>query len=693
MMSELKQIRNIGISAHIDSGKTTLTERILFYTGRIHKIHEVRGKDGVGATMDSMELEKERGITISSAATNVSWKGYEINIIDTPGHVDFTIEVENALRVLDGAVLVLCSVGGVQSQTITVERQMNRYKIPHLCFINKMDRSGADPYKVMSQLHSKLGKNAVFTHLPIGSGEKFVGIIDLVLMKAVYYQGHNNEEIIIKEIPAELLDEAKKYQEILMETASMFCDTLMESYLEGTVDEAILRDAIRKATIARQMVPVIVGSAYKNIGARVLLDAVLQYLPAPDDVTNIAYDVDHHDREIEIESRRDRDVVAMAFKLENQQYGQLTYLRVYQGVIKKGMDLTNLVTGKKYKIGRLVKMHASVMEDIEVAAAGDIAGFFGIDCSLGDTFITGSAHFSMKHMYVPEPIISLAVIPKDKKSYDNMGKALNRFCKEDPTFKSYFDEESSETIISGMGELHLDVYIERMKREYKCDLEIGQPQVAYRESFSQEVAFDYTHKKQSGGRGQYARVAGYFRPLDDEDSRFVDKIVGGTIPSNFIPPCEKGFFASLEKGALAGFPVVQVEMVLTDGAFHAVDSSQLTFEIATKAAFREYYHKAKPYLMEPIMKVEIETPNEYRGNVMGSINQRRGIIIDNDIDEQFTRIMADIPLSEIFGYITQLRSLTQGKAELSVQFHAYKKMPKSIEEKVLDDLRRKEKKA
>ncbi len=690
-MSELKHIRNIGISAHIDSGKTTLTERILFYTGRIHKIHEVRGKDGVGATMDSMELEKERGITISSAATNVNWKKHEINIIDTPGHVDFTIEVENALRVLDGAVLVLCSVGGVQSQTITVERQMNRYKIPHLCFINKMDRTGADPYKVMSQLHDKLGKNAVFTNLPIGTGENFEGIIDLVRMQAIYYQGASNEEIVIKEIPEEMMDEAQKYQEILMETASMFCNTLMESYLEGNVDVEVLKDAIRKATIARQMVPVLVGSAFKNIGSRVLLDSVIDYLPSPSDVTNTAYDVEHHDREIEIKSTRQGDVVAMAFKLENQQYGQLTYLRVYQGTIKKGMDLINLASRKRIKVGRLVKMHASNMEDVEVAAAGDIAGFFGIDCSLGDTFVTGDAHFSMKHLYIPEPIISLAIVPKDKRAQDNMAKALNRFSKEDPTFKSYYDEESNETIISGMGELHLDVYIERMKREYKCELDIGRPQVAYRESISQEVKFDYTHKKQSGGRGQYARVAGTFRPLDDEDSKFTDSIVGGSIPATYIPSCEKGFMSSLTKGGLAGFPIVQVEMELSDGAFHAVDSSQMTFEIASRAAFREYYHKAKPYLMEPIMKVEIETPNEFRGNVMGSVNQRRGIVIDTDIDEQFTRVIADIPLVEIFGYITQLRSLTQGKAELGVQFHAYKRVPKSIEETVLEELRKNKK--
>ncbi len=685
-MSELAKIRNIGISAHIDSGKTTLTERILFYSGRIHKIHEVRGKDGVGATMDSMDLERERGITISSATTNVSWKKHEINIIDTPGHVDFTIEVENAMRVLDGAILVLCAVGGVQSQTITVVRQMRRHHVPNMAFINKMDRTGADAYKVLAQLHEKLGKNVVFVQLPIGSGENFRGLIDLVTMKALYYSGVNNENIQITEIPAEMLEESQQYQEMLFENVSMFCDSLMESFLDGHLNPDLLRTAIRKATIAQQIVPVFVGSAYKNIGARALLDGVVEYLPSPADKTNIAYDIEHHDREIEIFSDRSLDVVAMAFKIENQQYGQLTHLRVYQGTIKKGSDLINLSTRKKIKVGRLVKLHASNMEDIEIAAAGDIVAIFGVNCALGDTFVTGVAHFSMKHIYVPEPILSLSITPKDKKTSDNMAKALNRFTREDPTFKSYFDDEAGDTIISGMGELHLDIYIERMRREYNCLLEVGIPQVAYRESIARETAFNYIHKKQSGGRGQFARVAGFIRPLDDEDSRFIDKITGGSIPSTYIPACEKGFKKSLLKGGLAEFPIVQVEMEINDGSYHEVDSSQMAFEIAASHAFRETYKKAQPFLLEPIMIVEIETPNEFRSNVMGSINQRRGLINETDIDKEFTRIVADVPLAEIFGYVTNLRSLTQGKAEFNMQFHAYRRVPVSIQEEILKKL-------
>ncbi|MCF7912848.1 MAG: elongation factor G [Candidatus Cloacimonetes bacterium] len=686
-MSEMTKLRNIGISAHIDSGKTTLTERILFYSGRIHKIHEVRGKDGVGATMDSMELEKERGITISSATTNVSWKKHEINIIDTPGHVDFTIEVENALRVLDGAILVLCAVGGVQSQTITVVRQMRRHRIPIMAFINKMDRTGADAFKVLNQLHEKLGMNAVFLQLPISNGENFRGIIDLVTMKALYYSGENNETIHIDEIPADRLEEATKYQEMLFENVSMFCDNLMESYLEGKLDVPLLRIAIRKATIARDIVPVLVGSAYKNIGARALLDAVIEYSPSPLDITNTAYDIIHHDREIEIYSDRTKDVVAMAFKIENQQYGQLTYLRVYQGTIKKGTDLTNLITGKKIKVGRLAKLHANNMEDIDIAAAGDIAAIFGVDCALGDTFVTGNAHFSMRHAYVPEPILSISIQPEDKKSSDNMAKALSRFTREDPTFKTYFDDEAAETIISGMGELHLDVYVERMRREYGCLIKVGIPQVAYRESISKEVHFNYIHKKQSGGRGQFARVAGYLAPLEDEDSRFVQKVTGGVIPSTYLPACEKGFYKTLTKGGLAEFPIVQVEMVINDGAYHEVDSSQMAFEIATIAAFRETYKKAQPFLLEPVMLVDIETPNEFRSSVMGSINQRRGLISETEIDEQFTRIVSDIPLAEIFGYVTTLRSLTQGKVDFNMQFHTYRKVPMSIQEELLKKVR------
>ncbi len=684
---DITKLRNIGISAHIDSGKTTLSERILYYTGKIHTIHEVRGKDGVGATMDSMELEKERGITIASAATSVTWKGYDINLIDTPGHVDFTIEVENALRVLDGAILVLCSVGGVQSQTITVDRQLKRYDVPNLVFVNKMDRSGADPIRVTSQVREKLGRNAVMMQLPIGSGDDFEGIIDLVKMVAVYYEGPNGDILVEKEIPADLYDFAVEKREQMIDQASMFSEELMEAFLEGNETEEMIHKAVRIGTISREFVPVFLGTAYKNKGVQKLLDAVLDYLPAPTDVTNYAYDVEAGDKEIALSHNPNDDLVAMAFKLDNQVYGQLTYLRIYQGTLKKGADITNVTNGKRVKVGRLIRMHSDSMEDIVEGQTGDIIAMFGVDCSLGDTFNGGSKVLSLKSMFVPDPIISLAVTCNDKKSLTNMGKALNRFAKEDPTFRYEVDEESNQTIISGMGELHLDVYIERMRREYKVEIQTGQPEVAYRESIGSEALFNYTHKKQSGGRGQFAKIAGAIRPTDG-DSIFVDKITGGVIPGTYIPSVEKGFRASLDKGDLTGFPVVGIEFELNDGSYHQVDSSQMAFEVATKAAFREVYKKANPYIMEPIMKIEVETPSEFRGNVMGSINQRRGVVLDTEIDDQFSRIIAEIPLSEIFGYATILRSLTQGKSEFSLEFSSYKRVPKQMEEKMLEDIRK-----
>ncbi|OQY38297.1 MAG: elongation factor G [Candidatus Cloacimonetes bacterium 4572_65] len=684
---DIAKLRNIGISAHIDSGKTTLTERILYYTGKIHAIHEVRGKDGVGATMDSMELEKERGITIASAATSVTWKDIDINIIDTPGHVDFTIEVENALRVLDGAILVLCSVGGVQSQTITVDRQLKRYDVPNIVFVNKMDRTGADPYRVVSQVREKLGRNAVMMQLPIGSGDDFAGVVDLVTMKAIYFEGLKGDDIVIKEIPAELMDEAEEKREEMIDQASLFSEELTEAFLEDEVTEEMIYRAIRKGTITREFTPVFMGTAYKNKGIQTLLDAVVSYLPAPNDVINYAFDVDNDDKEIALSHSASDDLVAMAFKLDNQVYGQLTYVRIYQGTLKKGSDITNISNGKRIKVGRLIRMHSDSMEDILQGESGDIIAIFGVECALGDTFVSGNRKLSLKSMYVPDPIISLAIDCKDKKSLTNMGKALNRFTKEDPTFRYRTDDESGQTIVSGMGELHLDVYIERMRREYKVELETGQPEVAYRESIGVETSFTYTHKKQSGGRGQFAKLAGVIRPVEG-DSTFLNKITGGVIPGSYIPSVEKGFMASLHKGDLTGFPVVSIEFELNDGSFHPVDSSQMAFEIATKAAFREVYRKAKPYIMEPIMKIEVETPSEFRGNVMGSINQRRGLVLDTEIDDTFTRVIAEIPLSEIFGYATVLRSLTQGKSEFSLEFASYKRVPKQMEEKMLEEIRK-----
>lgn len=692
-MAELSRMRNIGISAHIDSGKTTLTERILFYCNRIHAIHEVRGKDGVGATMDSMELEKERGITIASAATNVSWKGHDINIIDTPGHVDFTIEVERSLRVLDGAVLVLCSVGGVQSQSITVDRQMKRYNVPRVAFINKCDRTGANPYKVKDQLISKLGHNAVLMQIPIGLEDRLQGVIDLIKMKAIYFDGPQGEEIRYADIPAELLSEAEGKRMEMLDAVSLFSDDLMVAMLEEEVTEELIVEAVRIGTLSLDLTPVFMGSAYKNKGIQPLMDAVLQFLPNPTQVENRALDLDHEEQEVVLESNQTKPTVALAFKLEDGQYGQLTYIRVYQGAIKKGDELYNVRSRKKFKVGRLIKMHANSMEDIQSAGCGDIAALFGIECASGDTFCAPSLNYSMTSMFVPNPVISLAIDPVDKKSADNMAKALNRFTKEDPTFRTFVDPESNQTIIQGMGELHLEVYIERMKREYKAQVESGRPQVAYRETISQTADFNYTHKKQTGGSGQYGRVAGFIEPLEEGDYEFVDNIKGGVIPTEYIPSCNKGFQEAIKKGTLIGFPIVGVKVTINDGQYHNVDSSDMAFQTAALGAFREVYPRAKPIILEPIMKVSVEGPTEFQGNIFASINQRRGIIISAVEETTFCVVEAEVPLSEMFGYSTNLRSLTQGKAEYTMEFAKYGRVPQSIADelkKAYEEKRRKD---
>jgi len=683
MNKNLEKVRNIGISAHIDSGKTTLTERVLFYTQRIHAIHEVRGKDGVGATMDSMELERERGITIQSAATYCSWKDYDVNIIDTPGHVDFTIEVERALRVLDGAVLILCSVGGVQSQSITVNRQMTRYAVPRIAFINKCDRTGANPVRVTGQLRDKLGLNAVLLQMPIGLENEMEGVVDLIAMKALYFDGDQGETVREAAIPDHLLEEAEARREELLDAASMFSEELMEAVLEGEPTVEMIRAAVRKGTLNLELTPVLVGSAYKNKGVQSLLDAVTYFLPSPADINNTALDLDNKEEEVELTTREEDPLVALAFKLEDGQYGQLTYIRTYQGSLKKGDTIINSRTGKKCKIGRLVRMHSSQMEEITDCGPGDIVALFGIDCASGDTFTSPDISFSMSSMHVPEPVISLAIIPVDNKSQGNMSKALNRFTKEDPTFRTFVDHETNETIISGMGELHLEVYIERMKREYKAAVDVGQPQVAYRETITQQAPFNYTHKKQTGGSGQYGRVAGYLEPMEEGGYEFVDKVVGGVIPREFIPSCDKGFQACLKKGVLAGAPVTGVRVVINDGAYHAVDSSDIAFQQAAIGGFKEGYHKAKPVLLEPIMKVAAEGPSEFQGAIMGSLNQRRGMIVGTTEENNYTVVEAEVPLSEMFGYSTVLRSLTQGKAEFTMEFAAYRQVPKLVAEEII----------
>lgn len=682
MASDLSTLRNIGISAHIDSGKTTLTERILYYTKRIHAIHDVKGKDGVGAKMDFMELEKERGITIQSAATTCTWKGHDINIIDTPGHVDFTIEVERALRVLDGAILVLCAVGGVQSQSVTVDRQMVRYGVPRLAFVNKCDRTGADPYRVTRQLREKLNHNAVLMQLPLGLESDHQGVVDLVTLKAIRFDGDHGEDQTVVEIPAEMMDLVQEKREELLDAASLYSDELMEAMLEERVTEDLIHEAVRRGTLSLKLTPVFVGSAYKNKGVQLLLDAVNRYLPSPLDVPNEAIDLDNDEAKVTLGTEPGLPLVMLAFKLEVSRYGQLTYVRVYQGRLAKGDTIVNARTGKKSKVGRLIHMHADEMEEIDSASAGDIVALFGIECASGDTFNDGDVNYALTSIHVPDPVISLAIKPKDKKAEMNMSKALTRFTKEDPTFRTYLDEETGETLVCGMGELHLDVYVERMRREYGAEVETGMPKVAYRETINRRADFNYTHKKQTGGSGQFGRVAGFVEPFEGE-YEFINSISGGVIPTEYIPACDKGFRACLTKGSLAGFPVVGVRVTINDGASHSVDSSDMAFQQAAIGAFRQAYDQAEAVLLEPLMRVVAETPSEFQGAVLGTLNQRRGLIISTSEDGSFSTVEAEVPLAEMFGYSTVLRSSTQGKAEFTMEFARYNPVPRSIAEEVI----------
>ncbi len=696
-MARIEFIRNIGISAHIDSGKTTLTERVLFYTGKLHQIHEVRGKDGVGAKMDSMDLEREKGITIQSAATYCTWGDYNINIIDTPGHVDFTIEVERALRVLDGAILVLDSVAGVQSQSITVDRQMRRYGVPRLAFINKMDRPGASAQRVTHMLRDKLSHNACLVQLPIGAEDKFQGVVDLVDMKAYYFDGPSGEDVRTEEVPADLVEEAKLHRHELIEKMADFDDAIAEKFLEGhEVSSAELIPVIRKATIGLKFTPVFCGSALKNKGVQPLLDGVSRFLPNPAEVENVAHDQNNNEAKVILKSDPSLPFVGLAFKLEDGRYGQLTYMRIYQGAIAKGDFIVNCSAGhKKVKVPRVVRMHADEMHDISEVQAGDIVALFGVECSSGDTFTDGKIDYTMTSMHVPDAVISLACKPKDKAGEANFSKALNRFTKEDPTFRVHRDEESAQTIISGMGELHLDIYIERIKREYGCEVETGQPQVAYRETIKQRAEYTYTHKKQTGGRGQYGKVAGYIEPLPSdavEQFEFVDDIVGGAIPREFIPACEKGFVEAIKNGSLIGFPVVGVRVVINDGASHAVDSSEQAFKTAALMAFREAYDAAKPVILEPIMKVEVQAPTDFQGVTMGQLNQRRGIITGSETTEGYLIAQAEVPLNTMFGYSTDLRSATQGKGEFTMEFLKYAPVPKQEQDELIKKFKEKKEK-
>lgn len=693
---DLKKVRNIGISAHIDSGKTTLSERILFYSGRIHKIEDVRG-GGDGAVMDNMELEKERGITIASAATYLNWDGYDINLIDTPGHVDFTVEVERSLRVLDGAILVLCSVGGVQSQSMTVDRQMKRYHVPRLAFINKMDRTGANPHSVVEQVREKLGADAVLMQIAIGHEDKFEGVIDLVEMKAYYFDGSNGENVRTEEIPEDLKAEAEDYRAKMLESLSMYSDDLMEKLLgEEEVTAELIHDITRRAVIEQEFCPVFLGSAFKNKGVQPLMDAITRYLPAPTEVENTGTNPETNEKMV-LDSDPNKPLVAMGFKITDDEYGQLTYTRIYQGKVEKGGTYFNQRTGRKERFSRIVKMHSDKREEVDAGEAGDIVAIMGIDCASGDTYGDTAKYCSLENIFVADPVIKMSINPMSRDNSDKLGKALQRFRKEDPTFHVFTDEETNETIIAGMGELHLEVYVERIRREYGVETEVGAPKVSYRESGVQPFEFDHKRKKQSGGSGQYGHIVGLMRPMTDEDRAkmeenklsgelyFEDQVTGGRIPKEYIPAVKKGFEEMMAKGPVAGYPVVDMAVELKDGTYHDVDSSDMAFKLTARECFRENFNRMKPVLLEPIMKIEIECPEEFQGSVVGQISSKRGMIAETETANGVTVIIADVPLAETFGYSNELRSQTQGQGTFSMEFAKYAPVPGSIQTQIIED--------
>ncbi|KAL7580836.1 hypothetical protein ACA910_001109 [Epithemia clementina (nom. ined.)] len=693
MSDESKAHRNIGISAHIDSGKTTLTERILFYTGRIKSIHDVRGKDGVGAKMDSMDLEREKGITIQSAATFCRWKDAHINIIDTPGHVDFTIEVERALRVLDGGILVLCGVSGVQSQSLTVDRQMKRYNIPRLAFVNKLDRQGSNPHRVIGQLRSQLKLNAAAVQIPIGLEDSYKGVVDLIEQKAYTFDGEKGEIVVESDVPEKLKSLVEEKRLELIEKLSDVDDEIAEVFLmEEMPDTETLKAAIRRAVIACKFVPVFMGSAFKNKGVQPLLDGVVDYLPEPIEKANFALDRSKGEEPVPVSGKADDPLLALAFKLEETPFGQLTYMRIYQGTLKKGMFITNVSTRKKVKLGRIVRMHSNDMEDISEAGSGEVVAIFGVDCKSMDTFSDGSTNYVMSSMFIPEPVMSLSIKPKDKSQQGSFAKALGKFTREDPTLRVHVDTDTNESIISGMGELHLEVYVERMNREYKVECVTGPPTVNYKETVLSKQEFDWLHKKQTGGAGQFARVIGHIEPLSQEEleehgkgNLFENMCIGTNIPPEYYASCQKGMNDAMNEGALIGAKVEGVKVVLRDGASHAVDSSDLAFRTCMAMAIRDAMRKTNSSVLEPVMDVEVTVPSEFQGDVVSGLTRRKGLIKDTTVsdDGYGVRIMAQVPLANMFGYSTEVRSQTQGKGEFTMEYVDHQAVPRAEQEELI----------
>ena len=681
---KLELYRNIGIMAHIDAGKTTTTERILYYTGQNHKIGEVH--EGA-ATMDWMEQEQERGITITSAATTCFWKGHRINIIDTPGHVDFTVEVERSLRVLDGAITVFDSVAGVEPQSETVWRQADKYGVPRICFCNKMDRIGANFYRCLDMIVDRLGARPMALQLPLGVEADFRGVVDLLNMKAIVYTGDTADSPIeIQDIPADMMEKAEKYHHELVEMAVEEDENAMNDYLEGKeVSVETLKKCIRKGTIAQDFVPVFCGTAFRNKGVQPLLDAVIDYLPSPLDIASIKGINPNTDKEEERKPDDNQPLAALAFKIMNDPFvGSLTFTRIYSGTMTAGSYVYNSVKDKKERVGRMLLMHANKREDLKEANAGDIIALAGLkDTTTGDTLCDQAHPIILENMEFPDPVIELAVEPKTKADVEKMGLALSRLAMEDPSFKVSSDPDSGQTIIRGMGELHLEIIVDRLKREFKVECNVGEPQVAYRETITKPCDIEYTHKKQSGGAGQFAKVKIKFEPIEGYTGfEFENTVVGGNVPKEYIPGVEKGLRSAMDAGVIAGYPVTGVKCNLYDGAYHEVDSNVMCFEIAARAAFREGMRQADPKLLEPIMKVEVVTPEEYMGDIIGDLNSRRGLVNGMDQRANARVIDANVPLANMFGYVNTLRSLSQGRAQFTMVFDHYAEVPKDVAEKV-----------